>query len=118
MPENQVVRARKALRLVDQLMAEQPPRGCLAVPADVVEDDPVVLHPPHPPVADLLRGQFLEDQLLAVVDVGGLRLRGGTTATGRGAGSTTGATGTAGTTSADCAAAAPAWALAAARRTR
>ncbi|MFF1918682.1 hypothetical protein ACFVYE_45735 [Streptomyces sp. NPDC058239] len=33
--------------------------------------------PPHPPVADLLRGQFLEDQLLVVVDVGGLLLRGG-----------------------------------------
>ncbi|MFD9605140.1 hypothetical protein ACFVRD_46700 [Streptomyces sp. NPDC057908] len=43
MPENQVVRARKALHLVDQLMAEQPPRGRLAVPVDVVEDDLVVL---------------------------------------------------------------------------
>jgi hypothetical protein len=74
--QHQVVGAGQALCLVDQLVAEQPPRGRLAVLVDVVEDDLVVLHSPHPPVADLLAGQFLKDQLL-VVDDCGLRLRGG-----------------------------------------
>ncbi|MFD8118282.1 hypothetical protein [Streptomyces microflavus] len=40
----------------------------------MVEDDLVVLHSPHPPVAHLVGGQILEDQLPVLVDVGELRL--------------------------------------------
>ncbi|WP_031045478.1 hypothetical protein [Streptomyces sp. NRRL F-5650] len=44
----------------------------------------MVLHRPHPPVADLLTGQVLEDQLLAAVDVVRLRSGGNGSRAGRG----------------------------------
>ncbi|QCX74659.1 hypothetical protein C9F11_04780 [Streptomyces sp. YIM 121038] len=49
----------------------------LAVPVDVAVDELVVVRGARAPVEHLLTGQFLEDQLLVVVDTGGLRLRSG-----------------------------------------
>ncbi|MFJ2565809.1 hypothetical protein ACIO02_23115 [Streptomyces sp. NPDC087568] len=76
--------AREALHGRDEQPREQALRGVLAVPGDVVVDDLVVVRGAGPPVEHLLAGQVLEDQLLVVVDVQGLRGRGGDGRTGRG----------------------------------
>ncbi|MFD4630195.1 hypothetical protein ACFVYR_20400 [Streptomyces sp. NPDC058284] len=64
----------QALRLIDQLVAEQPPRGRLAVAVDVVdvvEDEAVVLQPSHPPDAACSRVRSSRTKLQLLVDVGG-----------------------------------------------
>ncbi|MFE6527533.1 hypothetical protein ACFVMA_01190 [Streptomyces rochei] len=61
--------------MVDQMVAEQALGPRLAVLVDVVKDHPVILHRPHPPVADLFAGQIVEDQLRVAAGV--IRLQSG-----------------------------------------